>query len=498
MRESADAVRPGKENSSRTLLRGGSKDESFVFVKGLIFLLAGLVMFCILFFADMMQKEDSGIGVSVGISGLSAVIAAANGWMFTGVAAGIGEISFEIPVLPCVLLILGLAGSLAVVAIGAADLIRRRCERKNGIAYFALSAYFILITVLLISPLPIHTKDFFQNDTLFYQQFHLSSPVFIVILFAALAGAFQFGITQENYDSFKRYAPFYVMLIIPVSLIVVFCIYPIFLQTIMSFKDYRLSTGIWGSRWVGLQHFVTMFSDGEILYVLWNTVYISLLKIIVSIVFPLLLAIILFDISAKLSGYRKVVQTLIYIPHFFSWVVVYAIAYAFLNNEGVINALLEQMGLSGKGFLTSERYFITIQLVTFGWKEIGWGTIIYYAALMNIDGFLFDAAKVDGAGPVKRLAHITIPSILPVIVFMSVLSLGNVLKTAGGEQLLLFYNVPVRRKALVIDTWLYFRGLSDLEYGLGSAMSFFQSFIGILLVLGCNWFSKKFTDRAIW
>lgn len=496
MREAAEILPRGEREAGRKLPQrdGGS----FVFVKGLVFLLAGLIIFCILFFADILVKEDSGLGISVGVSGLTLIIGMAKGFSFTGVAQGIGEVAFEVPVLPCVLILAGIVLSLAAAAAGAADLFMRRSVRKNAFFSFGVSIYFIILTVLLISPLPIRAEDFFQNEVLFYQQFHLSGPVFVVILLSALTGAFQLGISEKNYANLKRYAPFYGMLIIPAVLIVLFCIYPIFLQTVMSFKDYRLATGIWGSTWVGFDHFVTMFRDGEIVYVLWNTVYISLLKIVVSILFPLILAIMLFDISGKLSGYRKVVQTLIYIPHFFSWVVVYAIAYAFLNNEGVINSLLAQLGIAEKSFLTSERYFITIQLVTFGWKEIGWGTIIYYAALMSIDGTLFDAAKVDGAGPLKRLWHITVPSILSVIVFMSVLSLGNVLKTAGGEQLLLFYNVPVRKKALVIDTWLYFRGLSDLEYGLGSAMSFFQSFIGILLVLGCNWFSKKFTDRAIW
>lgn len=474
------------------------KEASFVFVKGLLFLAIGVAMFAVLFFGSMMQKENSGLGISVEISGLSLLIALFNGFKFEGNVENIGTIAFDIPVLPCILLIVGPVLSLSVIGTGVYDLIRKKSERKNGILCFALSGYLVVVTILLISPLQISVKDFFQNDSLFYQQFHPSSPVFIIILLAALTGVFQFGITTENYMDFKRYTPFYVMLIIPLILIVVFFLYPILLQTVMSFKDFKLSTGIWGSEWVGFAHFITMFSDGEILYVLWNTIKISLLKIFVSIVFPLILAIILFDMSARLSGYRKAVQTLIYIPHFFSWVVVYAMAYAFLNNEGVINAILVELGLAGKEFLTSEKYFIGIQLITFGWKEIGWGTIIYYAALMNIDIFLFDAAKVDGAGPLKRLWHITIPSILSVIVFMSVLSLGNVLKTAGGEQLLLFYNVPVRRAALVIDTWLYLRGLTDLEYGLGSAMSFFQSFIGVILVLGCNWFSKKFTDRAIW
>ena len=483
---------------SRLFKSNGDKKDSFIFIKGLVFLIIGLVMFSLLFFAPILQKENSGLSISVGISGLSVFISMFNGLNYSGVANGIGTISFELPVVPVVLLFIGLLCSLSVVVLGAYDLIRGKANRRNAFVCFALSGYLLLVTVLLISPLPIHTKDFFQQDSLFYQQFRPSSPLFIVFLISGVAGAFQWGITEENFDSFKRYAPFYGMLLIPIILIVVFCIYPILLQTIMSFKDYRLSTGIWGSEWIGVKHFVTMFEDDEIVYVLWNTIRISLLKIFVSIVFPLILAILLFDMGVKLSGYRKAVQTLIYIPHFFSWVVVYAISYAFLNNEGVINALLMEMGLVNKEFLTSEQYFVTIQLVVFGWKEIGWGTIIYYAALMNIDIFLFDAAKVDGAGPVKRLIHITIPSIMSVIVFMTVLSLGNVLKTAGGEQLLLFYNVPVRKEALVIDTWLYLRGLSDLEYGLGSAMSFFQALIGIVLVLVCNWFSKKFTDRAIW
>lgn len=492
-----DKIRSEIPDRSELTLQN-KKGNSFIFVKGLLFLAIGVTMFAVLFFGSVIQKENSGLGITVEISGLNLLVAMFNGFRFEGNAENIGTVSFDIPILPCILLAGGLVLSLSIIGTGVYDFIRKKSERRNCIPCFSLSAYLVIVTVLLISPLNISVKDFFQNDSLFYRQFHPSGPLFIIILLSGLTGVFQLGITQENYADFKRYTPFYVMLIVPLVLIVVFFLYPILLQTIMSFKDFKLSTGIWGSEWVGFAHFGTMFKDAEILYVLWNTIRISLLKIFVSIVFPLVLAIILFDMSARLSGYRKVVQTLIYIPHFFSWVVVYAMAYVFLNNEGAINALLTQLGVAKKEFLTSEKYFIAIQLITFGWKEIGWGTIIYYAALMNIDIFLFDAAKVDGAGPLKRLWHVTIPSIMSVIVFMTVLSLGNVLKTAGGEQLLLFYNVPVRREALVIDTWLYLRGLTDLEYGLGSAMSFFQSLIGVILVLGCNRFSKKITDRAIW
>jgi putative aldouronate transport system permease protein len=148
--------------------------------------------------------------------------------------------------------------------------------------------------------------------------------------------------------------------------------------------------------------------------------------------------------------------------------------------------------------MVSSKYFMPIVIISAIWKELGWGTILYLAALSGVDVALFEAAKIDGATPLKRIWYITLPCIKNTIIFLTIMSLGNILKGAGGEQLLLFYSATTRDQALVIDTWLIWFGMNELEYSLGAAMSFFQSLICMIMVLGFNWISKKTTDVSIW
>ena len=228
------------------------------------------------------------------------------------------------------------------------------------------------------------------------------------------------------------------------------------------------------------------------LQVIGRTIYISVLRLIVGIIPPLILSVCLYDL--KSSKMRSVFQNIVYIPHFFSWVVVYAITYSLLSPEGLMNSVFG----TSVDYMVSKKYFLTIVIVTSIWKELGWGTILYLAALSGVDTSLFEAAKIDGAKPLQRVVHITLPSIRNTIVFLTVMSLGNILKGAGGEQLLLFYSATTKDQALVIDTWLVWYGMKELQYSLGAAMSFFQSAIGMIMVLGCNYISKKTCEVSMW
>jgi putative aldouronate transport system permease protein len=267
-----------------------------------------------------------------------------------------------------------------------------------------------------------------------------------------------------------------------------------FLQTILSLKQYVISDGVWGSDWVGLTNFKMIFTDPDMLRIIGNTLLISCSRIFISIIPPIILAIFLFDMGKE--RYRKGIQTIIYIPHFFSWVVIYGIAYAFINPEGLINNIIISFGGEPVKILTSESKFIPLLLFTDLWKELGWGTILYTAALSSVDSNLYEAAAIDGAGAWKKLIHITIPGIAPTIVFVSVMAVGNVLKGAGFEQIMLFgsENMGI---AQVIDTWVIWEGLNGLKYGLGAAVSFFQSAIGLVLVLLCNKFSKRYVGIGL-
>ena len=475
-------------------------EKGFHLLKNLILTVLSVLALIVFLCFPVISKTNDALALSAGISGFRAIVLLFTGGEMIYYDEYIGNIGINVPTAPTIMIVAGVVLMLAVAGTSLYGAVFRRDLRKAGFLAAGTAAYLAVFYIVLISGIGIMTEDFSMPEpqiVKFYEVYSVESTVLIAAVLFGLQAICCFGITHKNIQAVKRYYAFYLMAIIPLIFIFIFCLYPILLQIISAFKDYTLAGGVSNSKWIGLQNFITIFTSSDMLYTIWNTIYISLIKIIISIVLPLFLAIILFDMP--FNKYRKAIQTLVYIPHFFSWTVIYAISYAFLNPSGIINKIIE-IGFHGDVVLFLERreYFVLIQAVTFAWKETGWNTIIYFAALMGIDMSLYEAAKIDGAGPMRRLASITIPSIMPVIVFMCILSLGNVLKSAGGEQMLLYYNYAVMKEATVIDTWLYYRGMIDMEYGIGSAMLFFQSAVGILLVLGCNWLSKRVTDRTIW
>ena len=277
---------------------------------------------------------------------------------------------------------------------------------------------------------------------------------------------------------------------------VIFQYWPIVLSWIVAFKDVKLGKGILGSDWVGWENFTEIFGDPELINVFSNTVEISLLRLVFGFFPPIILAIMFHDMTTKL--FKKVSQTIVYIPHFFSWVIVYGIVFALISTgPGLINNVIDMLGFPRVEFLLSEGWFRPILIASGVWKEIGWSTIIYLAALSTISNELYEAAAIDGAGPLQRIRHITIPSILPVITFVLTINLGFIL-FAGGEQILVFYNSAVYDTADVIDTWVYREGLGRMQFSIGTAMGLLQSAIGLVLVLTFNAVAKRLTGRGIW
>lgn len=231
--------------------------------------------------------------------------------------------------------------------------------------------------------------------------------------------------------------------------------------------------------------------------IIWRTIWLSLVRLVFNIVPSVILALMIYELGMKRLS--KTVQALTYIPHFFSWVIIYSIATALLSPQGIINAFRSIMfDAEPIDFLVEGKYFYPIIIVSSVWKGIGWGTILYLASLSSVDPALYEAAALDGAGPFSKMKYITFPALIPVLVFQTILALGNILRGAGGEQLLLFANNAVKDKALVIDTWLVWFGLQGKEYGVGAAMAFFQSVIGVGMVVGANKLSLRLVGRGLY
>lgn len=498
----AEAMQPGP-----SLRKGRLTTQT---VKSILAAAISLVCIVCLLAGGVIGRELADIGQSGTFSGVAVL-----GALFNG-----GELSFSysvdgesVPVtayLPTgmnVLLALAVAAFLLLFLYQAAtvavawkkgDEAAARFNRAGGIAAFVLGLAAVAVYVLLITVsapttyLRLVGLDYEPDQAKFYEVFTPAVQWLIIGVVAIVAGLIQRKIDAGQVVLLKRYIPSYLFMIVPLVLIAVFNLYPIVLQTILSFKDYSLGTGVFNSTWVGLQNFKEIFTTPEMLRVIGNTLYISLLRLVGSTVPPLLLSIFLYDM--RMMRTRKAVQTIVYIPHFFSWVIIYAITYAFLNEEGILNMWT---GATGSA-LTDPDWFVPIVIITAIWKELGWGTILYLAALSSVPPELYEAAKLDGAGPWQRVIRITLPNIMPIVMYLLIMNLGQVLKNAGGEQLLLFANSVTRPQALVIDTWLYWDSLGELKYSLGAAMSFFQAGIGLLLVFGCNYLSRKTTGIGMW
>ncbi|WNQ08970.1 ABC transporter permease subunit [Paenibacillus aurantius] len=267
------------------------------------------------------------------------------------------------------------------------------------------------------------------------------------------------------------------------------------LGNVIAFQNYNLFAGMADSPWVGLKHFQNMFTYAEFYRILRNTMLLSLYSIIFGFPAPLILALLLNEIRQK--WFQRPVQTLLYLPHFLSWVIVGGLFVNLLSIDGFLNTILGSLGLANRDFLTIPEYFRSI-LVSIGiWKEIGWGMIIYLAALSGINPSLYEAAMMDGAGRFRQMWSITLPSLLPAITVLFLLRIGHVLD-ANVEQVLILLNPLVRDVGEVIDTYVYRVGLLGAQFSLTTAIGIFKSLVGLILVVGLNALSRKTTGESIY
>lgn len=295
--------------------------------------------------------------------------------------------------------------------------------------------------------------------------------------------------------AWQRYWALYLMLLVIVAYYLVFHYTPIAMGVMMAFKDVKLGMSIMNAPWVGWENFVYVVQDPEILRVVVNTLILSCMRLFWGFWPPIVLAIMIFDLTS--AAYKRVCQTIVYIPYFFSWVVVYGVVFAFFSGNGMINNVLNALGFGKQEFLMNAGAFRWLLVGSQVWKGVGWGTILYFAAMTGVNPELYEAAKLDGAGPIQRTRVVTLPAMMPVITFSLIMSLGQILNN-DFEQVLLFYNSAVYSVGDIIETWVYRVGLGKMQYSVGSAVSLLKAIIGMVLILVANSFSRKVTGRGMW
>lgn len=292
------------------------------------------------------------------------------------------------------------------------------------------------------------------------------------------------------------YRALYLMLMPGLAYFIIYRYAPMY-GTIISFKDYNISKGILGSPWANpwYKHFLYFYESPYFAQILSNTVLISLYKLLWGMPPGIILAIVLNEVRSRLL--KRWVQTISYMPHFLSWVIIYGMLLTLLSeSNGLINRWLKEVAGVAIPFLTSTDTFRSVLVASEIWQNLGWSAIIYLAAIAGIDPALYEAACVDGASRMRRIWHITLPGIRYIIVFLLILRLGHMLD-AGFDQIYILYNVQVYPVADIIDTWVFRTGLEQFNFSLGAAVGLFKSVIGMSMVLTANQLAKRW-GQSIW
>lgn len=275
----------------------------------------------------------------------------------------------------------------------------------------------------------------------------------------------------------KNQWQYYAMLLPGVIFTFIFCYIPLY-GVIIAFEDYNVSMGF-SSPWVGLQNFTYLFSQPTFVRTIWNTMFISVWKLALGVVVPVTFAVLLNEMRS--NKLKRVYQTLIYIPNFLSWIIMAGVLIDILAPEGAINLILSSLGLNTVNFLGDASVFPWTMIISDVWKGFGYGTIVYLAALTGIDPGLYESAYLDGATRWQQIKGITIPLLMPTIVLMTILSLGNVLN-AGFDQIYNMYSPAVWETGDIIDTYVYRLGIVQAQYSVGAAVGLFKSVISAILV----------------
>ncbi|MBD2871709.1 sugar ABC transporter permease [Paenibacillus sp. IB182493] len=286
----------------------------------------------------------------------------------------------------------------------------------------------------------------------------------------------------------------YLLLLLPLAYLAIFRYAPIY-GVLMAFQDYNLFQGIGGSEWVGLDVFKFIFEQNSFYRALKNTLVLNLLDLAIGFPAPIILAILLNEIWH--ARFKKVAQSILYLPHFLSWVIIGGMVYLLFSTGGLANSLLAGLGLSKIEFLSRKENWIVMYVLVGVWQSVGWGTIIYLAALVGINKELYEAADIDGASRLRKIWHITLPGIRPTIMILLILQIGRMV-SIGFDRPYVLGNSLVSEYSDVISTYVYRIGIGAGDFSQATAVGLFQSVVGLVFLVAANYISKKIVGQGIW
>ncbi len=302
---------------------------------------------------------------------------------------------------------------------------------------------------------------------------------------------------QKRVNYIKRYWTLYLLLLLPLTYFAIFKYIPMtYIQ--IAFKDYSIVQNVWEMEWAnhnGFEYFIKAFSNRDFIYAVRNTLLLNLLDLLIGFPAPIILALLLNELTFK--RFKRVTQTIVYMPHFLSWIIIYGLALQLLAPDGLVNLLLNKFGVESIPFLTDPTHWVFTYIFLGIWQSVGWNSIIYLAAITGINPELYEAAAVDGAGRIKKMWHITLPGIKPTIVVLLIMSLGRILGS-DFERPYALGNKLVSSVSNVISIFVYNYGIRGLQFSLTTAVGLFQSVICVIFLLLANSIAKKFGERGIW
>lgn len=294
--------------------------------------------------------------------------------------------------------------------------------------------------------------------------------------------------------NFIRYKYIYLMLIPVLLYYAVFCYGPMG-GVVIAFQNFKPALGIAGSKWVGMKHFVDFLTGPYAWRLIRNTLLINVLQILFAFPVPIIVALLINEIRCK--KYKKVVQTVSYMPHFISLVVMCGLLVTFCRSDGIFNDFLSLFGVERSNLLANARLFRPLYVLSGIWQEAGWGSIIYLATLSTIDPGLYEATTIDGASRFQRMLYVSFPGLVPIIIVQLIMRVGNIL-TTGFEKVFLLYSPLTYDTADIISTYIYRQGLELSNYSYGTAVGLFNSVVNLIILVLANYISKKATEESLW
>nr|WP_235549866.1 ABC transporter permease subunit [Paenibacillus sp. Soil766] len=314
----------------------------------------------------------------------------------------------------------------------------------------------------------------------------------------AVVGKYQDNINLRRKNGIVHYIKrdflLYVLLLLPMSYLIIFRYAPIY-GVVMAFQDYNIFEGINGSEWVGLDVFKFIFEQNSFYRALKNTLVLNFLDLVAGFPAPIILAILLNEI--RHVRFKKVTQTILYLPHFLSWVIIGGMVYLMFSSGGMANSVLSSIGIGNIEFLSQKTNWLIMYLAIGVWQSAGWGTIIYLASIIGINKELYEAADMDGCSRLRKIWHITLPGIKPTIIILLILQIGRML-SIGFDRPFVMGNSLVSEYSDVISTFVYRIGIGSGDFSQATAVGLFQSVVGLVFLLTANYIAKKIGEQGIW